>query len=158
MADVEQKTRRRTVLARIVSLLLAAFAVVLYVSGVHERQSIEWPGGELLLAIAACFVLGFFGVTFSRKTVLAQMGLALLILDACVFAYVRWVYDPGYGDWAGFEVLFVVLVSFATILLGFALSFAGLILGNVWCGLAGIACSPLVFMLWVWGVQTNFGW
>jgi len=102
-------------------------------------------------------VLGFFGVAFSRKTVLAQIGLALLILDACVFVYVRWVYDPGYGDWAGFEVLLVVLVSFATILLGFALSFAGLILGNVWCGLAAIACSPLVFMLWVWGIQTNFG-
>ena len=136
MPGVEQKSRRRTILARILSLLLAAIAVVLYVSRIHERQSIEWPGAELLPAIAACFVLGFLGVTLSRETVLGGIGLALLMFDVCVFVYVRWVYDPGYGDWGGFEV--IPLTGLCLVLILLALAF---LVGGSFSGTFGVDSS-----------------
>ena len=164
--DTEPSDRRSRVLRRTAWLVLIPTTAVLCLAAIHNwvllySKQVNWQktiklGIWLLLVAACCVLFRIFTARFSRKTVLARIGLAILMLDALVLVYVSWVYDPGYGDWAGFELLPLTGICIAMILLALVFSVAGLALGDTCCGAAGIAGAPLLFLFWVWAVKTGF--
>ncbi len=162
----EPSDRRSRALRRTAWLVLVPTTVVLCLAAIYNwvvlySNQVNWQktiklGIWLLLVVASCAVFRIFTARFSRKTVLARIGLAILMLDALVLVYVSWVYDPGYGHMAGFELLPLTIICIAMIVLALVFSVAGLALGDTCCGAAGMASAPLLFLLWVWAVKTGF--